>query len=56
MVYVYYISDADYTIVPDNGGYILYIEDEPLMFFSLVDEIEMVGLSYEGEKNEENLY
>lgn len=44
------------TIVPDNGGYILYIEDEPLMFFSSVDEIEMVGLSYEGEKNEENLY
>ena len=32
------------------------IEDEPLMFFSSVDEIEMVGLSYEGEKNEENLY
>ena len=51
-----YIYDEDYTIVPDNGGYILYIEDEPLMFFSLVDEIEMVGLSYEGEKNEENLY
>ena len=51
-----YIYDEDYTIVPDNGGYILYIEDEPLMFFSSVDEIEMVGLSYEGEKNEENLY
>ena len=45
-----YIYDEDYTIVPDNGGYILYIEDEPLMFFSSVDEIEMVGLSYEGEK------
>ena len=28
-----YIYDEDYTIVPDNGGYILYIEDEPLMFF-----------------------
>ena len=51
-----YIYDEDYTIVPDNGGYILYIEDEPLMFFSLVDEIEMVGFSYEGEKYEENLY
>ena len=34
----------------------IFFEDEPLMFFSSVDEIEMVGLSYEGEKNEENLY
>lgn len=45
-----FIYDTDYVIEHEDGGYMLYIDNEPLIFFKSIDEIEMMGLSYEGEK------
>lgn len=42
-----YIYNADYIIKAENGGYTLYIEDEPEMIFMSLEEIDRLGLQYE---------
>ena len=39
------IYDDDYYIEYENGKYMLYIEDELLVSFRSVEEIEQLGLS-----------
>lgn len=47
-----FIYDADYSIVPEDGGYMYYLDDEPLIFFQSLEEIEMMGLHYDAQNDE----
>ena len=44
-----FIHDADYVIVPEDGGYMYYLDDEPFIFFRSIEEIEMMGLHYDAQ-------
>ena len=46
------IYDADYVIVPEDGGYMYYLDDEPFIFFRSIEEIEMMGLHYDAQNDE----
>ena len=46
------IYDADYVIVPEDGGYMYYLDDEPFIFFQSIEEIEMMGLHYDAQNDE----
>lgn len=46
------IHDADYVIVPEDGGYMYYLDDEPFIFFRSIEEIEMMGLHYDAQNDE----
>ena len=47
-----FIHDADYVIVPEDGGYMYYLDDEPFIFFQSIEEIEMMGLHYDAQNDE----
>ena len=47
-----FIHDADYVIVPEDGGYMYYLDDEPFIFFRSIEEIEMMGLHYDAQNDE----
>lgn len=47
-----FIYDADYSIVLEDGGYMYYLDDEPLIFFQSLEEIEMMGLHYDAQNDE----